>query len=52
LDATTVTLVCQTSGDTMTNTGYGTSSVWYRLANGAYVNGVYLQGQDPGISLC
>lgn len=50
-DGQTVTLACQTTGDVKTNTGYGTSSVWYRLTNGAYVNSVYMLLDGPATSI-
>ena len=34
----TVTVVCQTTGDLRSSDGHGSSYVWYRLVNGAYVN--------------
>jgi len=42
-DGMTVPLVCTTTGDLRSNGGYGTSSIWYRLINGAYVNSVYIE---------
>lgn len=44
-DGTAVTVVCQTTGDLRSNTGEGSSYVWYRLYNGAYINAVYLSLQ-------
>lgn len=40
-DGDTVIVVCQTFGDRRTNVGHGSSYVWYRLNNGAYVSSVY-----------
>ncbi|MDT5180777.1 MAG: serine/threonine protein kinase, bacterial, partial [Mycobacterium sp.] len=47
-DGTSVAAVCRTTGDVMSSEGHGSSSVWYRLKNGAYVNVVYfnLEGTD------
>ena len=42
-DGMTVPLVCVTTGDLRSNGGYGTSNIWYRLINGAYVNSVYIE---------
>ncbi|BBZ66440.1 hypothetical protein MINS_18690 [Mycolicibacterium insubricum] len=43
-DGNVVTVSCSVSGDLRSNEGHGSSSVWYRLANGAYVPSVYLDG--------
>lgn len=51
-DAMSVTLVCQTSGDVRSSAGYGSSSTWYRLQNGAYVNSVYLDVSGPALPAC
>lgn len=51
-DAMSVTLVCQTSGDVRSSAGYGSSSTWYRLQNGAYVNSVYLDVSGPALRTC
>ena len=51
-DNVTVTVVCQTTGDVRTSTGHGSSYVWYQLANGAYVNSVYLNVRGSGIPAC
>jgi serine/threonine-protein kinase len=40
-DGVTVSVVCQTTGDLRSSEGSGSSYVWYRLINGAYVNSVY-----------
>ena len=50
-DGDTVTLMCQATGDQRTSEGHGTSSMWYRLANGAYVNSVYFNA-TPGLPAC
>ncbi|MBX8691193.1 protein kinase [Mycobacterium sp. 20091114027_K0903767] len=48
-DGMAVTVVCQTTGDLRSNGGRGSSYVWYRLYNGAYINAVYLSLQG-GVS--
>ena len=50
-DGDTVTLVCQAIGDTRTSDGHGSSTTWYRLGNGAYVNSVYFD-VTPGLPSC
>lgn len=47
-DGMTVTVVCFTTGDTVSNRGRGSSDVWYQIGNGAYVPVVYmnLEGTD------
>ncbi|MCV7025956.1 protein kinase [Mycolicibacterium novocastrense] len=45
-DGATVRAVCHTVGDPRTSGG-ATSSVWFRLVNGAYVNAVYLSLRSP-----
>jgi hypothetical protein len=47
-DGMTVTPVCSTTGDRVTNKGRGSSDVWYQIVNGAYVPVVYmnLEGTD------
>ncbi len=45
-DGTAVTVVCQTTGDLRSSAGQGSSYVWYRLYNGAYINAVYLRLQE------
>jgi serine/threonine-protein kinase len=39
-DNDTVIVVCETNGDVRSSMGHGSSSTWYRLGNGAYVNSV------------
>ena len=51
-DGMTVTAVCQTTGDVRSSQGYGSSSAWYRLDNGAYVNSVYMNLATPGLPSC
>jgi serine/threonine-protein kinase len=36
-------------GDIGSNMGHGSSKVWYRLSNGAYVNSVYVNIQASGM---
>jgi serine/threonine-protein kinase len=52
-DGMTVSVVCRTTGDIRSNEGYGSSYVWYRLLNGAYVNSVYTSiGAASAIPAC
>jgi serine/threonine-protein kinase len=52
-DGNSVTVVCQTNGDARSSAGHGTSFLWYRLYNGAYVNSVYLDmSTASGIPTC
>lgn len=51
-DGTAVTVVCQTTGDPRSNAGRGSSHVWYRLYNGAYINAVYLSLQEGVTPAC
>jgi len=51
-DGAMVTVVCQTTGDLRSSAGHGSSYIWYRLYNGAYVNSVYLNLQTSGIPAC
>ena len=41
-NGTVVSLACHVVGDERSNPGDGSSRLWYRLSNGAYVNSVYL----------
>ncbi|MCW1821683.1 MULTISPECIES: protein kinase domain-containing protein [Mycolicibacterium] len=51
-DGTAVTVVCQTTGDLRSNAGKGSSYVWYRLYNGAYINAVYVSLQEGVTPSC
>ena len=52
-DGMTVSVVCQTIGDTRSSEGHGSSSIWYRLVNGAYVSSVYTNLTAPlGMPTC
>jgi len=52
-DGMTVSVVCKTIGDPRTSEGRGTSYVWYRLLNGAYINSVYTNLSPPlGMPSC
>ena len=42
VDGTVVAVVCGTEGDTRSSRGYGTSNIWYRLVNGAYLPSVFV----------
>jgi serine/threonine-protein kinase len=51
-DGANVTVACLTYGDIQSNQGRGSSAIWYRLNNGAYVNSVYLDVTSYGIPAC
>lgn len=51
-DGAMVTAVCQTVGDSRSSRGVGSSSVWYRLNNGAYVSAVYMTALSSSIPVC
>lgn len=51
-DGVQVTLSCQTVGDVRSSAGHGSSSTWYRLNNGAYVNMVYMDPAPAGLPSC
>jgi len=51
-DGVQVTLSCQTVGDVRSSAGHGSSSTWYRLNNGAYVNMVYMDPMPTGLPSC
>jgi serine/threonine-protein kinase len=51
-DGMTVAIECRTSGDVRTSQGHGVSNVWLRLANGAYLNSVYLDIRASWIPTC
>lgn len=46
-DGMSVQVTCHTYGDSRTSSGHGTSNIWYRLVNGAYVNVVYTTLKRP-----
>ncbi|MFZ0834181.1 MAG: protein kinase [Mycobacterium sp.] len=50
-DNATVSVMCQTVGDFRASSGRS-SEIWYQLANGAYVNSVYLDVAASGIPAC
>lgn len=50
-DNETVTVTCQTTGEFRRSSGRS-SYVWYQLANGAYVNSVYLNVYGSAIPAC
>lgn len=50
-DGSSVTVVCQTTGDMRSNAGKGSSDIWYRLDNGAYIPSVYAD-ELTGIPPC
>lgn len=52
LDGTRVGIVCQTIGDTRQNSGYGSSDLWYQIANGAYIPAVYINTGTEGFPQC
>lgn len=47
-----VTIACQTNGELKTEVDHAPSSLWYRLANGAYVNSIYVTPPGAGIPAC
>ncbi|MCV7047519.1 hypothetical protein H7J08_23070 [Mycobacterium frederiksbergense] len=51
-DGTSVSVVCQTVGDIRSSDGRSSSSVWYRLENGAYVASVYMNATPTGVPSC
>jgi serine/threonine protein kinase len=51
-DGTLVDVICQTKGDLQSSSSRGTSNTWYRIANRAYINAVYLEVMSVGIPLC
>jgi serine/threonine protein kinase, bacterial len=51
-DGTMVTLRCQTTGDLRSSAGHGSSYIWYRLINGAYVNSVYMTTPTTELPAC
>lgn len=52
-DGMLINVVCYTRGDPRTNSGHGSSDVWYQLINGAYVNVVYTTLKAPvGMPAC
>lgn len=51
-DGNSASVVCQTVGDVRSSDGRGSSSIWYRLENGAYVASVYMNATPPGIPSC
>lgn len=51
-DGAVASLVCWTTGDLRSSAGHGSSSVWYRLENGAYVNSVYLDADPASVPQC
>ena len=52
MDGTRVSIVCQTVGDVRSSQGQGSSHIWYRLDNGAYVNAVYFDSRGAGLPAC
>jgi serine/threonine-protein kinase len=52
-DGMTVSVVCKTIGDPRSSEGRGSSYVWYRLIDGAYINSVYTNLDAPlGMPTC
>lgn len=47
-----VTVFCQTTGDLKTEIDHPPSNVWYRLANGAYVNSIYITPLTTQVPEC
>ena len=46
-DGMTAPVICLATGDLRSSTGHGTSNIWYRLVNGAYVSSVYIDITAP-----
>src|SRR5262249_61765215 len=46
-DGTTVTILCQTPGSSVTGT-YGTSTIWDMLTNGGFVSDAYVNTGSDG----
>jgi hypothetical protein len=51
-DGAAVAVVCQTNGDLRSSAGHGSSAMWYRLVNNAYINSVYVDLPDSGVPRC
>lgn len=51
-DGMVVTAICQTTGDYRANSGVGSTNVWYRLDNGAYVSAVYMTALRSWVPAC
>lgn len=51
-DGTTVVVVCATLGDQRSSQGRGSSTLWYQLDNGAYINSVYLSPPRTELPAC
>lgn len=52
LDGAQVGIVCQTIGDARQNSGYGSSDIWYQIANGAFIPAVYVTTGTEGFPQC
>lgn len=51
-EGSSVTVFCQTIGELRTETDHAPSNLWYRLANGAYVNSIYITPPDGRVPEC
>ena len=51
-DGSLVTVMCQTAGDLRSNLGHGSSTAWFQLDNGSYINSVYTNIRTSGIPQC
>lgn len=51
-DGTKIVVVCRTAGDPRSSQGYGSSRVWFRLANGSYINSIYTSASPEGVPQC
>ncbi|MCV7176167.1 serine/threonine-protein kinase [Mycolicibacterium sphagni] len=51
-DGSAVTMSCQTIGDLRSNAGVGSSRIWFRLDNGAYVPAVYVTTTATQLAVC
>lgn len=51
-DGSAITVMCQLPGDPRSSSGQGSSRVWYRLDNGAYINSVYTALDTARVPSC
>jgi hypothetical protein len=51
-EGATVKIACQTQGELKIETDHAPSNLWYRLANGAYINSIYITPPGTGVPLC
>lgn len=51
-DGTKITVLCYALGDPRSSQGYGSSRVWFQLANGSYISSVYTNASPDGMPQC